>query len=123
MIYVQDIPNRVWLYAEADDPNIYYIAKCMDKDWFEIKAVRKIYSLRSPRNPAIPGKILESENAYILLMPYLIAGDSVDRQYVSWEVMLEHLYTIIDVRHIPICTVSGLSSWLKNIGHTIYARE
>ena len=88
----------LWTYADANDPDARYMAKRIEKGSYEDKALHKIYSLSSPRNPVVPGRLLESENACVFLMPLLKSGFTIHRRTTAWPVLLKHMYTVIDVR-------------------------
>lgn len=74
------------------------MAKRIEKGSYEDKALHKVYSLSSPRNPVVPGRLLESEDACVFLMPLLRPGFFIDRRFVTWPVLTRHIYTVIDVR-------------------------
>lgn len=83
-----------------NDPDACYMAKRIEKGSYEDKALHKIYSLSSPRNPVVPGRLLESENACVFLMPLPRPGFTIDRRFVTWSVLIRHIYTVIEVhRH------------------------
>lgn len=74
------------------------MVKTMESDSLEAKALRRIWSLPSPRNIAVPGRLLECSDRSILVMPYFREKNVPDPQRVSYEQLLDRFYAIIDVR-------------------------
>lgn len=69
------------------------------KGSLEIRALQMMMSLPSPRNIIIPGRLFECEASYIYLMPQLeLVGMGPGAPAMTWDTMLDQLYTMIDVR-------------------------
>ena len=75
-----------------------YIVKSLKKDSFEVRALQKMHALPSPRNITVPGRLLECTGTYVHLMPLLFDALMYSSRHVDFNLLLEHLYSIIDVR-------------------------
>lgn len=73
----------VWL-CENDNGGR-FVVKSMAKDSLEVKALQHIWSLPSPRNIAVPGRLLECSDRCMQLMPSFRKTFGALPDFVSWD--------------------------------------
>lgn len=84
---------RVWRARDELDQR--YYVKSVETETFEIKALRKMLSLRSPRNPTIPMEIAECSGSCVLVMPALVESSVIRWDSLDWQALLDVLHRII----------------------------
>lgn len=75
-----------------------FVVKSMATDSVEAKALRRIWSLPSPRNIAVPGRLLECSDRSIQFMPFFRESYGTRPQFLSLSQLLDRFYAMIDVR-------------------------
>lgn len=108
----QDYFWRVWRARDELDQR--YYVKSVEKETFEIKALRKMLSLRSPRNPTVPMEIAECSGSCVLVMPALVESSVIRWDSLDWQALLDVLHRIIQVRDAN--TRRALSTHARGLG-------